>query len=47
MNIDSQVVNYLNQQGEATIIELTEHIGVSRQMLHRVVKRMVEENYLI
>lgn len=47
MNIDNQVINYLTQQGEATIIELTEHIGVSRQMLHRVVKRMIEENYLV
>ncbi|MDQ6757162.1 MAG: winged helix-turn-helix transcriptional regulator [Bacteroidota bacterium] len=47
MNIENQVISYLNQQGEATIVELTEHIGVSRQMLHRVVKRMLEDNYLV
>ncbi len=47
MNIENQIIRYLYEEGEATIIELTEHIGVSRQMLHRVVKRMMEENYLI
>ena len=47
MNTENQIINYLSKLGEATINELTEHIGVSRQMLHRVVKKMIDDNYLV
>lgn len=47
MNTENQIINYLSKLGEATINELTEYIGVSRQMLHRVVKKMIDDNYLV
>lgn len=47
MNIEDKIIKYIKDNGEVTINELTEHIDVSRQMLHRVVKRMIEDNYLI
>ena len=47
MSIEYQVINYIISQREASINELSEHINVSRQMLHRVIKRMVEDRYLL
>jgi hypothetical protein len=43
MNIDNQIINYLNIAKEAPVSELQEHIPVSRQMLHRVLNRMLED----
>ncbi len=43
MNIDNQIIRYLNIVQEAPVSELQEHISVSRQMLHRVLNRMLEE----
>ena len=47
MTIENQIISYLNSHGEVSINELSEHINVSRQMLHRVVKRMMDDNYLV
>lgn len=46
MSIDNQIVTYLNIHPEGSVNELQEHIGVSRQMLHRVLNRMIEQGYL-
>ncbi|MEO6456644.1 MAG: winged helix-turn-helix transcriptional regulator [Ginsengibacter sp.] len=46
MPIDNQIIEYLSAQSEATIAELSESLNVSRQLLHRVVKKMIEDNYL-
>jgi DNA-binding MarR family transcriptional regulator len=42
MNIDNQIVTYLKEHFEASPNELGVHIKVSRQMLHRVLAKMVE-----
>jgi len=46
MTIDNQIIDYLNIHTEGTAGELQEQIGVSRQMLHRVLNRMIEQGYL-
>lgn len=46
MSIDNQIINYLKSTSEASATELQEHILVSRQMIHRVLSRMLEEGYL-
>lgn len=46
MTIDNQIINYLKIHTEGTVNELQEQIGVSRQMLHRVLSRMIEQSYL-
>ncbi len=46
MTIDSQIINYLKSDSEAFVSELLEKISVSRQMLHRVLNRMIEESLL-
>lgn len=47
MSINNQLISYLSEQGEATVADLSEHLSVSRQLLHRVVKKMIEDNYLV
>lgn len=46
MSIDIQILEYLKAANEASINELSEHIPVSRQFLHRIIKKLVQENYL-
>ena len=46
MTIENQIIEYLKVHNEASVNELQEQIGVSRQMLHRVLNRMLEEGYL-
>jgi hypothetical protein len=46
MYIENQIIEYLKSNQEASVNELQEQIQVSRQMLHRVLNRMLEEGYL-
>lgn len=46
MSIDNQIISYLKINSEGSANELREQIGVSRQMLHRVLNRMIEQGYL-
>ena len=46
MSIENQIIEYLKPNQEASVNELQEQIQVSRQMLHRVLSRMLEEGYL-
>ncbi len=46
MSIENQIVEYLRVNQEVSVNELQEQLGVSRQMLHRVMGRMLEEGYL-
>jgi Fe2+ or Zn2+ uptake regulation protein len=46
MTIDNQIIDYLKSHSEGSANELQEHIGVSRQMVHRVLNRMLEQGYL-
>lgn len=46
MNIENHIVKYLILTSEASVNELAEHINVSRQMLHRVLNRMLDEGYI-
>ncbi len=47
MSIANQLIKYLSAHGEVTIADLSENLSVSRQLLHRVVKKMIEDNYLV
>lgn len=47
MPFNNQLIKYLSVNGEATIADLVENMNVSRQMLHRVVKKMIEDDYLV
>jgi DNA-binding transcriptional ArsR family regulator len=46
MNIENQIVSYLKEHVEASPNELFEKVGASRQMLHRVLNRLLQENML-
>jgi hypothetical protein len=46
MSIENQIIRYLRVRQEVAVSELQEQIAVSRQMLHRVLSRMLEEGYL-
>lgn len=46
MPIENQIIDYIKSHSEATVNELQEHIGVSRQMIHRVLHQMIEQKYL-
>ena len=46
MNIENQIINYIKANQEASVNQLQEQIKVSRQMLHRVISKMLEEGYL-
>jgi len=46
MSIENQIVVYLKQNFEASPVNLAGVIPVSKQMLHRVLKRMIEEDLL-
>lgn len=46
MTIENQIIDYLKLNQDVSVKELQEHIQVSRQMLHRVLSRMLEEGYL-
>lgn len=46
MSIENQIIEYLKIQQEASVNELQGQIPVSRQMLHRVLSRMLVEGYL-
>jgi len=46
MSVENQIINYLKVHQEASVNELQEHIQVSRQMIHRVLNRMLEDGYL-
>ena len=46
MSIENQIIEYLKVNQEASVNELQEQIQVSRQMLHRVLSRMLEEGFL-
>ena len=46
MSIENQVIDYLYIHTEGTAGEMKEQISVSRQMLHRVLNRMIEHGYL-
>jgi hypothetical protein len=46
MTIENQIVEYLKVHQEASVNELQGQISASRQMLHRVLSRMLEEGYL-
>ena len=46
MTIENQIINFLKAHSEGSVNELQEQIGVSRQMLHRVLSRMLEQGYL-
>ena len=46
MSVENQIIKYLNVHVEVAVSELQEQIAVSRQMLHRVLRRMLEEEYL-
>jgi hypothetical protein len=46
MTIDNQIINYLKVHTEGSVGEMQEQIGISRQMLHRVLTRMLEQGYL-
>jgi hypothetical protein len=46
MNIEYQIVIYLKEHFEASPNELFEKIGISRQMLHRVLNKLLQEKTL-
>ena len=46
MSIENQIVEYLKVHNEVAVNELQEQIGVSRQMIHRVLNRMMEEGFI-
>jgi hypothetical protein len=46
MSIDYQIIKYLKEHIEASPHDLGNEIPVSKQMLHRVLKRMIEEGLL-
>jgi len=46
MSIENQIIEHLGVHSESSANEMQEQIGVSRQMLHRVLSRMVEQGYL-
>ncbi len=46
MSIENQIIDYLKIHSEGSANDLQEYIGVSRQMIHRVLNRMLEQNYL-
>ncbi len=46
MSIENQIIDYLKTHLEGSANEMQEQIGVSRQMLHRVLSRMLEQGYL-
>lgn len=46
MNIENQVLNYLKAASEVSISEFQEKTGASRQILHRILKRLLEEEYV-
>lgn len=46
MSIDSQIVTYLKIHFEASPADMAGEIAISKQMLHRVLKRMMEEQLL-
>jgi len=46
MSIENQIIDYLKSHSEGSANELQENIGVSRQMIHRVLNGMLEQGYL-
>jgi hypothetical protein len=46
MSIENQIITYLKSDQEASVNELMQHIPVSRQMLHRVLHKMIQDGYL-
>lgn len=46
MNIDNQVIGYIKQNSEASVADMQEEIGVSRQMLHRILNKLLDEGYI-
>lgn len=46
MNIEYQIITYLKSNFESSPLDLGTVIPVSKQMLHRVLKRMIEEGLL-
>lgn len=46
MTIENQIIEYLKIHQEASVSELQGQIPVSRQMLHRIMSRMLEQGYL-
>ncbi len=46
MSIDNQIIIYLRQNFEASPVNLADVIPVSKQMLHRVLKKMIEDDLL-
>lgn len=46
MPVDNQIIEYIRSNNEASANELQDHIGVSRQMIHRVLNTLLEEGYI-
>ena len=46
MSVEIQIIKYLKAHQEASVTELQEQIQVSRQLLHRVLNRMMEEGFV-
>ncbi len=46
MSIENQIIEYLKVHLEASVNELQGQIQASRQMLHRILSRMLQEGYL-
>ena len=46
MSIENQIIKHLKSDYEASVNELLQYIPVSRQMLHRVLSKMIQEGYL-
>lgn len=46
MTIENKIINYLKTHSDGSVNEMQEDMGVSRQMLHRVLSRMLEQGYL-
>lgn len=46
MSVENQIIKYLKVHQEASVNELQGQIPASRQMLHRILSRMLQEGYL-
>ena len=46
MNIENQIIEHIKANQEASVNQLQDQIKVSRQMLHRVLNKMLDEGYL-
>jgi len=46
MTIENQIINILKSDPEVSISDLLQKIQVSRQMIHRVINKMLQENYI-